>query len=377
MLLFLTACFAPAPPASPPKPALPDVVIDVDDPDTCEPCHANVVGEWKQSMHAHAHHDRDPVYAAMRTMRMAKEGEQLAGQCAQCHDPRSPGDLDTTAAKAGVSCAACHLADAIHPDRGPGAKALAFGETMHGPHDLAPDASPVHPTGSAPAHMKDGQTLCLACHSATKNPQGVAACTTGPEHAEAPDADSCVSCHMPRVEGPTGVAADRPDHASHRFRGPHEAWAGDPSFLAGGLELAATLSGDQLEVTLKNLAGHGFPTGFPGRMVMVTAEGADADGESVWSSGPPTPQTLMNKVYVDAEGNPVAPPYAAELKADRRLKPDEQRTFVFTVPPEVASAEARVVMRLLPPPMAEKIGLGGTPEAEPRTIATVTATRAP
>jgi len=378
VLIALVACSsAPEPEAEPDATlALEEAVIDVDSPETCRICHAEVYDEWAQSMHAHAHHDKDPVHAGMRRMRMEKQGDAVAEQCASCHTPRAPDDVESAIAKTGVSCSGCHLVQEIHRDRGPGAKAFVYGQVMRGPYDLDNGTSPAHPVGEAPTFVTDGETLCLACHDATKNPAGVPACTTGPEHRAVEGSQTCVSCHMPRVEGPAGaVTPHRPSHASHRFHGPHDAWNGDPSFLAGGLGLRATLEGTRLTVTLENKVDHGFPTGFPGRMVVVAARGLDAGGEEVWTSGPPTPETVLNKVYVDAEGQPVPPPFAVKLEADRRLGARETRAFTFEVPPAVVTAEARVVMRLLPPPMAQRIGLADAPEGQPRTLTSVRVAR--
>ncbi len=379
LLSLLVACGTSepeAPPAEPAPAAVQTVAYDPDNPESCRPCHTAVVQEWVESMHANAHHDNDPIHAGMRELRMANEGPEIAAKCALCHEPRSPDDVDAPAGKVGVSCSACHLADEVHLDRGPGAKALVYGTTMRGALGLGEGASPVHPTGPVAPHIADGQTLCLACHDATKNPAGIAACTTGPEHRASEDGESCVSCHMPRIEGPSGPISVRESHRSHHFHGPHDAWYGaDASFLAESLDLSAAFVGNRVEVTLKNLADHGFPTGFPGRMAWVAAKGRSASGEVVWTSGEPTPDTLMNKVYVNAEGQPVPPPMATELKVDRRLTANEARTFTFSVPAEVVEVEASVAMRLLPPGLAEKLELTEALEGQARTVRVVTATR--
>ncbi len=372
-----------APPQATPTAAA--TPVDPDDPEACGACHHQVVAEWKESMHARAHQDRDPVYAVMRELRMAKQGDQIAAKCAQCHNPRDPAAPDSAVGKTAIACATCHNLEEVHAgtskiEGAMGAKALVFadGNRMVGPHDLGDDASPVHGTGAAPAFITDGQTLCLACHDAMKNPAGVATCTTGPEYAlkagPAAEGQRCTDCHMPRVEGPAGAVGGRKDHASHAFLGPHRAWyQDDASFLASGVELKATLESGALKVSLANLTGHAFPSAFPGRMAILVAVGHDAAGEEVWRNWSEdamkeSPASVLNKVYVDAEGQPILPPFAVELKRDSRLTPGETRELEFDVPQSVESVELKLLYRLVPPPAHAPLKLEGKPEAEPRVV---------
>ncbi len=363
----------------------PHATLDFDDPTVCAACHGQVVEEWRTSMHSQAHHDNDPIYGSMRTLRMKKQGAEIADKCVQCHNPRDTADPDSAAGKNGVSGATCHAATAVDGTKGPGAKALSFStDTLRGPHDLEAGASPVHGTGEASPLLADGQSICLACHDATQTPAGEAACTTGPEYidfsataGDAPEAaQSCAECHMPRVEGASGVVSTRADHASHAFMGPHHAWTGDDSeFMGTAVDLDVTLAASEATVTLVNRTGHSFPTGFPGRMAVLMVVARDASGEAIWTniSEDPmadSPQSVLNKVYVDADGTPTPAAFAKELERDNRLKPKETRTLTYALPEGVAVVEAKVVFRLLPPKLAEKLGLSETAEAEPRVVKT-------
>lgn len=356
-------------------------VVDLDDPQSCAPCHAAVVAEWNESQHSRAHESRDPIFAGMRTLRMKHEGEDVANKCALCHYPRDAKRERPEVAQRGMACSSCHLASAIHAEKGPGAKALTYGKVMAGPHDLAAGASPVHGTGPAPSFMKDGSQLCLACHNATKNPQGVASCTTGPEWKEG-QGDSCVSCHMPTVAGPSGAVATHPEqHRSHAFHGPHRAWyQNDPSFLKSAVKVTSKLVGDVVVVEVENVSQHGFPSGFPGRMVAVVAKGLDDKGAVVWQSAPEsplkdTPTAVFFKKYVDAEGHAVPAPLATKLEADTRLKTGETREVRLPgLPAEAKSVQVQLLYFLLPPPLAAKIGVTG-PEAKPKVVETLTLNR--
>ena len=171
----------------------------------------------------------------------------------------------------------------------------------------------------------------------------------------------------------------RDHHASHIFAGPHRAWyQDDPTFLATAVDLALGLDGSTARLQITNATGHALPTGFPGRMMLVKVRGLDAQGAEVWTNlgddpMKQDPDAVFNKVYVDADGNPTPAPFAVELRRDNRLKPAETRVLTWTVPSDVATVEAKLVMRLLPPPLAATLGVAEQVEGEPRTVATVTA----
>ncbi len=355
--------------------------IDLDDPQQCAACHATVVEEWTQSMHSRSHAAKDPIFAAMLAVQERKTGTALATKCAQCHSPRSPDALDTVAAKTGVSCAACHAVAAVLPGAA-GAAALTAAEpgVLLGPHDLKPGASSVHGTGASPPHMRDGTSLCLTCHGNVNNSSGVATCTTGTEAESAGTDWLCTDCHMQKVSGPSGAVSKRRSHASHSFPGPHPAWlADDATMLGQAVDLKAHIDNGVLIVNLNNTAGHGFPTGFPGRLALVKARGLDEAGAVVWQAWTEdpmkeSPQSVLTKVYVDDKGQPTLPPFAAKLAKDTRLAPGEQRTVRYPLPKGVHTVEVELLFMLLPKPAAKALQLEGTPEAAPKVIHRVTAT---
>lgn len=335
--------------------------LNLDDPLQCAVCHAAVVAEWQESMHARAHQDNDPLFAAMRDFRLGL-GQPIEGKCERCHSPRG---ADAPVAQTGVSCATCHNLEAVHLDRkGHGNLLLEFAatDTMRSARDVQNGRSPVHGNGPAHPALVDGQTLCLACHRDHTNPAGVPTCTTGSELAASETDASCTSCHMPEVQGPSGVVSDRPTHRSHRFLGPHRAYLqNDPSFLASAVELSVRRNESNAVVTLRNRSGHGFPSGFPGRTVVLHLLGKNDAGEVIWRNftGDPmqeSPRSVFNKVYVDDDGTPTLPPLAKALKRDNRLGPDEIRTLEFELPASVARVDASLQYHLLPPAAAKRLG---------------------
>ncbi|MCU0698231.1 MAG: cytochrome c family protein [Myxococcaceae bacterium] len=359
------------------------VTLDADDPSTCERCHAQVVTEWRESLHSRAHHANDPLYAAMRTLRTQKQGTSIPGNCARCHTPRDVRDHESKAAKTGVSCATCHQLDDVHlGDEKKGVEALTWGpaKVFRGPHDVENGVSPVHGNGPALPALADGKTLCLACHGEERNAAGIATCSTGVEHQTLSTAGTCVSCHLPEVQGPSGAVSSRPTHRSHVFRGPHHAWrTKTPGLLAESVALSGRFENDRVIARLENLASHGFPTGFPARLARLDFVGFDGSGNEVFRNVTADPmkehpQAVFNKGYVDAEGKPSLAPFATKLVRDARLTPGETREVTLQVPPPVVRVELRLSFFLVAPPAAKLMGYQG-PELEPLRVATATVTR--
>jgi hypothetical protein len=361
-------------------PTAPTTTVDLDDPRTCATCHAAVVEEWERSLHAQAHQSRDPIYAALRTLRIERQGPQIAGQCGSCHHPLANAEPESPLAALGVSCRSCHGVAEVREGAGHAALVFADDRVMRGPHDLRADASPAHGTGPAAAHLTDGKTLCLACHREARNPQGVVTCNTGNELAEHADASAtCTGCHMPTVETPSGAVSTRASHRSHAFLGPHAAWEGDDVFLRGAVAMNARLDGDALVVSLENRSGHGFPSGYPGRLVVLQAIAKDAAGAEVWRAwreeASERPEVMLTQIYVDAEGQPVMAPFATAMARDSRLRPNETRELRFDVPRATATVEVSLRFFLLPPKASQALGLAQSPLAAPRVIAEARATR--
>ena len=67
-------------------------------------------------------------------------------------------------------------------------------------------------------------------------------------------------------------------------------------------------------------------------------------------------------------GQPVPPPFATRLDRDTRLKTDEKHSLAVTNIPEHAThLKATLTFALLPPPMAQKLGLPWL-EAQPKQV---------
>jgi hypothetical protein len=354
--LIATACKRDeaAPPARAPA------AVNIDDPAACKACHPAIVDEWQESMHARAHHSLDPIYAGVRALRVAKEGPGITTACAGCHTPGFEGDPEAAGARVGVGCATCH-------NRRVGA---APGQLL-GPNDVAAGATHAHGTGPGQVALSDGTSMCMTCHASLQTPSGLSMCATGAEHAASTgDAKQpCASCHMPRSAGPATVGSPRADHATHAFLGPHRLWyQDDDTFMKTSVRVEATLTGRVLSVSVANTTGHAFPTGFPGRLAVISCTGRDATGAAVWQCEP----RKLGKVYVDADGKPTLAPFAIKLALDTRIPAGKAEIFEVETPPEVSDVEVSVSLRLVPESLATRLGLAAAPERSARTIARVT-----
>ncbi|MBP9085025.1 MAG: hypothetical protein KBG15_02860 [Kofleriaceae bacterium] len=359
------------------------VAPNFDDPATCAGCHATIVAEFTSSMHASAHYTGDPIYAAMRTLRMQKEGPQVAAGCDRCHSPRAADAPQPVLA--GVTCTSCHnLADVTLSEGKRGSEVMVRGpaNVLRGPHDAVAGAATIHGTGAALGVIADGTSVCLACHQMETNAAGLTFCATGMEHDRT--GPSCASCHMPEVATANGVATTRTSHRSHAFVGPHAAWQAQgpgpgAGLLATHLSIAARIDDDKLTVEMHNGSGHNFPSGFPGRLAVLTMQGVDAQGSVVWQNTKTDPMrehpdAVFNKVFVDAAGQPVLAPYGVKLARDNTLKPNETRRIVIAVPATVVRVDLALKYWLVAPPAAKLLQLAGL-LTEPRVRVTATALR--
>jgi hypothetical protein len=330
--------------------------IDIDDTAQCEPCHADITREWRESMHAVAHRG-DPIYEGVLALRSKKEGAGLEEKCTPCHQPRA-------GKTAGVSCAACHNVASLAAS-GNGAKRFvpAAADLLLGPHELPADKTPVHQTGAAARHLADGASLCLACHDSLDNAAKISLCATGIEwRAGGPSAATCTSCHMPRAPGAATVATTRADHADHRFLGPARLYRSEDGKRPSGM-VELTIEGDPPIVKIKTFTSHAFPTGFPGRIAELSIRGFDSAGKEVWTSS-----AAFAKTFFDEANRPVMGPYGVSSK-DTRIEPAGERTFPVTSEHELVRIEAVLSERLLGPQLAKAIGLEGTKHAEPKIVA--------
>ena len=211
------------------------------------------------------------------------------------------------------------------------------------------------------AHVRQSE-LCATCHTLVTTARGPDGAIVGSLPEQMPyqewrhsafddEGRSCQSCHMPRVNGPVRVASvlgeERPGLARHTFLGGNafmlrlmnrfrdelgmEATSQELEAAARGtvrqleeetatigIERAA-MAGDTLEldVVVRNLAGHKFPTGYPSRRAWIHVTATDGRGRTVFESGRVSANGLVEGNASDAGVDAFEPHHEQITRADQ------------------------------------------------------------
>lgn len=283
-------------------------------------CHAQIVTEWQESMHAFASLN-NPLYRVSFEDFVKDADTQKVKFCGGCHDVALMFDgviskpviePDHDAAYAGITCNACHGITEASP-LGNASYTLTTSEIpIPKPNDDKSLADHKARVGSTALRTN---ALCVSCHRGFLTPEsghtapleGLVEWTQWRGSAyngvqlERIDPDlkeqNCTSCHMPRAED---------GHASHRFPGGHSSFAamiGSKEQLKAQTDLitgAATIDimprnaesfnkdGELLldVVVFNERTGHTFPAGARDlRDTWLEVSVLDAEGKPLATSG--------------------------------------------------------------------------------------------
>ncbi len=282
----------PAPPESVDGPIVPRtggefapslMQLEEDEPDVetltqieeCGECHAEIVDQWRDSVHAFASFN-NPMYRMVFDEFVESNGHDRGRHCAGCHDPvplvagdiGSPVAPESRRAHLGVTCNTCHGITEATTD-GNGSFTLTTSEV---PIPQEDDQESLERHKKRVTTEKVDQTkMCVSCHRGFLSQQtghdvfifgfdeykpwrrsgwNENPLTRIDEHVEPRD---CVDCHMPSAGPDEGVA-------SHRFPGGHTAMAemiGSEEQLESLVELIESAA--TVDVAAAGAGGERFP----------------------------------------------------------------------------------------------------------------------
>jgi hypothetical protein len=296
------------------------------DPQTCQGCHPRHYREWASSMHAYA--ADDPVFRAMNARAQRETNGELGAFCVTCHAPMAVYEKKTTdglnvaelpRALRGVTCYACHNAEAIEGDHN-GKLRIAGDDVMRGGIQAPMDPG-VHGARYSALHDRnspESSQLCGGCHDVV-NQNGVHVERTYLEYQESllgqldsPAFDTCQGCHMDARTGVTAVLPDRalPERTLHEhlWPGVDVALTEFPDralqraavecALANGTRvssLSATPLGE-FTITVETNAGHAQPSGAAhDRRLWLELVAYDENDAIVFESGRGDPHPLRDE----------------------------------------------------------------------------------
>ncbi len=283
--------------------------------------------------------------------------DALENVCTRCHAPMGMLNAYLSGAgvynldslkndeigKDGISCTLCHQINDFSSPLFSGNFGVNSLKEIYGPYESPITAQMVMNTGYIPVYSEkiNDSRLCGSCHTLLTNSADENGQLTGETFVEqalyhewensvyGKENISCQSCHLPRIYEPVkitsrpGFAPGREPFGIHDFTGGNLFMLNllsenhDELQLHSGTDLLAESaartqnlltnetvdlkitgvysSSDSLfvEVSLKNKAGHKFPTGFPSRRAYLECV-VSGNSDTLFHSGKPGSAALMN-----------------------------------------------------------------------------------
>lgn len=331
----------------------------------CSVCHEDIYNEWKGSFHSKSSAAIDKAHAGVYraySKALEQSGKESNYHCGSCHAPMSSNlkelisgeerldDKDWTQNE-GVGCTFCHrIETVVHMSRFNQyriSKDNAFGVSYsahNAPHQVVESSIFV------------SEEICLGCHSHYVNSNGVPICAMKEEGVE-----NCLNCHMQRVEGGRAKGSKSTTHLSHKMSGGHNV-----DILREAVTMDSSLKDRDgktfLEVTLRNVIKHSFPSSNPMRMAYIKVKVLDKNGQVTWTNFTKNPMEDKDAVFFKAFKNEdeigVPSWNATDIAFDTRLKAKEVRKLSY---PINNSEEGRVIIelvyRLFPPDTLNMMGI--------------------
>ena len=307
---------------------------------TCKKCHPIIFSEYQSSIHAKASIFKDAVHKAVWDKHPAKPKNNY--KCAKCHTPSdhkliegktklSDNEIQQTEP---ISCVACHTIASVEEhtkanknkftkkkkyffasdEAKKGTKLVFKEESSFFGMFKKKVGSPYHDIDYANEGYYNGNA-CMGCHSHKQNGKGFVICDL--EVAQGDSKETCVSCHMPKVQGSIANQVHTGTHASHRA----SIHNSDVALLAKYIKLSLEKNANGFDVAIKNEATHTlFPQPLRLNQLRVSIERA---GKTI------ALKTESFAKVIGTNGKPAMPWLADAVISDTSIKAHETRKVSF------------------------------------------------
>ncbi|SHO81328.1 hypothetical protein MNB_SV-15-894 [hydrothermal vent metagenome] len=343
----------------------------------CKSCHATIYKEFQNSPHLKASIYNDAIHKAIWDKHPYKAKGKY--KCAKCHTPSDLKLMDklkkgeealpqknSIQTNEPISCKYCHqIKDvAIHQKVNENIMSDKP-KTLYSARVNQKDNSDVEykeksswfglikETTGSPYHNIDftnknfysGKT-CTGCHSHKQNSHKLAVCDMeiGKHNITK---ETCISCHMPQVQGSFVKSKDAKTHAYHGFIGV----ANKPQMLSKFVEFGFEKSSNGFKIIIKNSANHSLllhPLRLGELQVSVIRDNKEEKLKNVH----------FIRVLADANGTATMPWLATQVLKDNHIKAGESRKIEFKYALKSGDAiEVKLGHYTVNPKVAPKLGL--------------------
>ncbi len=307
---------------------------------TCKSCHPVIFAEYQNSIHSKSSIYKDVVHKAVWDKHPAKAKGNY--KCAKCH---TPSDHDVMSGKnkladneiqrtEPISCQQCHMIESVEKHTKTNKNVLTTKPKTFFSADkdlkgtkvefkeessffgmlTTKTGSPYHDIDYSNEGYYNGDS-CMGCHSHKQNSKGFVVCDL--EVKQGDSKESCVSCHLPQVQG---SLANQKESATHAFHG-QSIHDNTPALLSKYIKLSLDKNANGFNVSIKNEATHTlFPQPLRLNQLRVSIE---RDGKVIEL------KTESFAKVIGTDGKGTMPWLADAIISDTSIKALETRTVKY------------------------------------------------
>ncbi len=304
----------------------------------CKNCHPLIYKELKNSQHNKTSIYGDKIHKAIWNLHPKKANKNYS--CGKCHTPSDSKLMNKLKNGKGVpeankiqkedpiSCSTCHSIKDIkeHTEENSNIynnekKIFYSSKTEKIYREESYFFGLFKKTTGSPFHnIKKNEIfangkVCIGCHSHKKNSKNFTICSI--DNIDYKAKNSCITCHMPKVEGSATTIKKTKTHYSHTFAGVHK----NQNLMKKYLKIDFQKKDNGFEISLKNEANH--PLLMHPLRVGVLKVTIYRDGKMI---------KLKPKKFVRIIGDnqkPAFPWSATTILKDTMLKANENRVIKY------------------------------------------------